>query len=103
MRIVREGAATRVAARAASEVESDELDAIPDDMLAADGDGADLFALNQQFHRALIDAARNRFLVQSVIAVRTTLLIPGPSTLAQNDRVEAAVEKLRAITVALRD
>ena len=64
MRVVLEGAAARLAARAASEVELDELDAITDEMLAADGDGAALFALNQQFHRALLDAARNRFLVQ---------------------------------------
>ena len=102
MRVVLEGTAARLAARSASEVEFDELDAIDDDMLAADGDGATLFALNQQFHRTLIDAARNRFLVQSVSAVHTTLLILGPSTLARADRAEAAVDEHRAIVAALR-
>ncbi len=57
MRVLLEGVAAHLAARAASELEFDALDVIPDDMLAADGDGAALFALNQQFHRAYIDAA----------------------------------------------
>lgn len=102
MRVVLEGTAARLAARSASEVEFDELDGINEEMLAADGDGARLFVLNQQFHRALIDAARNRFLLQSVDAVHTTLLILGPSTLARTDRAQAAVDEHRAIVTALR-
>ena len=102
MRLVLEGTAARLAARAASEVEIDELAAINAEMEAAGGDGAALFELNTQFHRTLIRAARNRFLVRSVEAVHTTLLILGPSTLALPDRARAAVAEHAAVVVALR-
>ena len=102
MRTVLEGTAARLAARAASEVEIDELAAIDAEMAAAEGDGAALFELNTQFHRTLIRAARNRFLVRSVEAVHTTLLILGPSTLARPDRARAAVAEHEAVVAALR-
>ena len=102
MRLVLEGTAARLAARSATDVEFDELDAINDEMVQADGDGEALFHLNQQFHRILIDAARNRFLVRSVNVVHTTLLILGPSTLNRTDRAQDAVAEHRAITAALR-
>lgn len=102
MRLVLEGTAARLAARSATDIEFDELDAINDAMTRADGDGAALFTLNQQFHRILIDAARNRFLVRSVNAVHTTLLILGPSTLGRSDRAAGAVAEHRKITAALR-
>ena len=102
MRTVLEGTAARLAARAASEVEIDELAAIDAEMAAAEGDGAALFELNTQFHRTLIRAARNRFLVRSVEAVHTTLLILGPSTLARPERARAAVAEHEAVVAALR-
>ena len=102
MRTVLEGTAARLAARAASEVEIDELAAINAEMNAAEGDGASLSELNTQFHRTLCRAARNRFLVRSVDAVHTTLLILGPSTLAQPERARAAVEEHAAVIGALR-
>ena len=102
MRLVLEGTAARLAARAASSVEIDELAAINAEMAAAEGDGAALFELNAQFHRTLIRAARNRFLVRSVEAVHTTLLILGPSTLAQPERARGAVAEHGAVVDALR-
>ena len=102
MRLVLEGTAARLAARAASEVEIDELAAINSEMEAAGDDGAALFELNTQFHRTLTRAARNRFLVRSVEAVHTTLLILGPSTLAQPERARAAVAEHGAVVSALR-
>lgn len=102
MRTVLEGTAARLAARSASGVELDELQSLNDEMAEAEGDGAQLFALNQLFHRTLIDAARNRFLVKSVNAVHTTLLILGPSTLGRPDRAPAAVTEHQAVLDALR-
>lgn len=102
MRLVLEGTAARLAARSAIEVEFDELDAINDAMADADPDIEALYTLNQQFHRILIDAARNRFLIKSVNAVHTTLLILGPSTLSWSARAVDAVAEHRAITAALR-
>lgn len=103
MRVVLEGTAARLAARSASEVEICELEAINAEMAAAKDDVAALFDLNQQFHRTLIDAARNRFLVKSVNAVHTTLLILGPSTLRWPERIEAAFTEHQAIVDALRN
>lgn len=102
MRTVFEGTAARLAARSASVVELDELGDLNAEMAAAEGDPARLFSLNQLFHRTLIDAARNRFLVKSVNAVHTTLLILGPSTLGRADRAPAAVSEHAAVIDAVR-
>lgn len=102
MRVVLEGTAARLAARSASEVELDELAAINADMAAAAGDGMALYELNRLFHKTLIDAARNRYLVRSVNAVQTTLLILGPSTLEEAARAREAVAEHHAVIDALR-
>lgn len=100
MRAVLEGTAARFAARAASEVELAELDAINDEMRAAK-DIAKLYDANRQFHAVILNAARNRFLVRSVEAVQKTLLILGPSTMEEGDRAAQAIEEHRDILEAL--
>lgn len=104
MRAVLEGTAARLAARAASEVEIDaltklneEFGAAPDDRRAA--------ALNRQFHHILLNAAKNRFLLKSVHVLQKTMLILGPTTLMQRERVEAAHAEHRRILdmLAARD
>lgn len=102
MRWVLEGTAARLAARSASIVEIDELDAINTEMADAIGDSARLFVLNRQFHNTLIAAARNRYLVRSVRAIDTTLSILGPSTLEESDRARAAITEHSAVVEALR-
>ncbi len=99
MRAVLESTAARFAARAASEVELAELASIQDAMASGDGD---VFVLNRQFHAALLDAARNRFLKKAVASIHTTLLILGPSTLREDDRAEDALREHVAILDALR-
>ena len=100
MRTVLEGTAARFAARAASDVELDELQAIHAQMVKASGQA--LFDLNGTFHAALLDAARNRFLVKSVAAIHTTLLILGPSTMEYDDRAAGAIAEHAAVLAALR-
>lgn len=100
MRAVLEGTAARFAARAASQAELDELAAIHAAMGRASG-GADLAGLNRQFHRALLDAARNRFLIRAVEAIHKTLLILGPSTMGEGARAAAAQAEHTAILAAL--
>lgn len=102
MRAVLESTAARFAARAASDVELDELQAIHAAMLSADTADA-LYRHNQQFHNALHDAARNRFLVRSVAAIQKTLLILGPSTLQEDERAEAALNEHGAVLKALAE
>ena len=100
MRTVLEGTAARLAARAASPMELEELRAINADMAAA-GASAALARLNRQFHARLLDAARNRFLVRSMASVEAALLILGPSAMERPDRAAEAVEEHRAVLEAM--
>ena len=102
MRGVLEGTAARLAARSASQIELEELDAINREMRAAT-DVRQLYEANRQFHGVLLSAARNRFLVKSVEAVQKTLLILGSSTLEESLRAAGAIEEHEAILAALRN
>lgn len=101
MRVVLEGTAARFAARAASEVELAELGSINEEMAAAEGDVERLYQLNRQFHAALLDAAKNRFLVAAVGAIHKTMLILGPSTMEEGERAATALAEHQAILAAL--
>ncbi len=101
MRAALEGTTARLAARGASEVELSELRAINGDMGEALEAGEPLHALNRRFHAAMLDAAKNRFLLKSVRAIEKTLLILGPSTLDEEDRAAEAVAEHAAVLEAL--
>lgn len=100
MRLVLEGTAARLAARMAQRVELNELTEI-NDALAAATLGAAAQELNRQFHRTLLDAARNRFLVKTMSALQKTLLILGPTTLSETERHESAAIEHRAVIEAI--
>lgn len=101
MRVVLEGTAARLAARSASDVELNELEALNAELGEAAGSG-DAFRLNRQFHLTLLDAARNRFLDRAAGTLQRTMLILGPSTLGEEARARAAVEEHARILEALR-
>lgn len=101
MRCVLEGTAARLAARVASDVELSELDTISGEMALAQGDVGRLFDLNRQFHRTMLDAARNRFLVDAVQALEKTMLILGPSTMGIAGRIADAQAEHEAVLAAL--
>ena len=101
MRAVLEGTAARFAARAASEIELAELEAINAEMRTA-RDTRQLYVANRQFHAVLLNAARNRFLVRAVDAVQKTLLILGPSTMEEAWRAAEAIEEHGRILESLR-
>ncbi|MCG7518544.1 GntR family transcriptional regulator [Ruegeria sp. Ofav3-42] len=101
MRAVLEGTAARLAARAASDVELDELNAL-NDRLAEAGTGPEAARMNRVFHATLLDAAKNRFLSKSILSLQKALLILGPSQLLDNDRAEAAVGEHRNVMEALK-
>jgi len=101
MRAVLEGTAGRLAARAASRIELDELSAINAAMTAAGTDPVQVARLNRQFHAALLNAARNRFLTRAMAAMQRTLMILGPSTLADGARAAAAAAEHAALIDAL--
>ncbi|MBD3788307.1 MAG: GntR family transcriptional regulator [Sphingomonadales bacterium] len=101
MRAVLEGTAARLAARAASDLELAELAALNAELAAVPA-GAQAREINRIFHRTLIEAARNRFLIKAMSALQKTLLILGPTTLAEPDRAVAAVAEHGAVLEALR-
>ena len=100
MRAVLEGTAARLAARAASDIELAELAALNGELAAAPA-GAQAREVNRVFHRTLIEAARNRFLIKAMSALQKTLLILGPTTLAEPDRAAGAVAEHAAVLHAL--
>jgi DNA-binding GntR family transcriptional regulator len=90
MRAVLEGTAARLAARAASDIEIEELYDM-NQTLKGTGNAAEAFVLNRQFHAAILDAAKNRFLSRSITSLQKALMILGPTTLTEPDRAEKAV------------
>lgn len=101
MRTVLEGTAARLAARAASPMELEELRAINVDMAAVTGNGPEMARLNRQFHQRLLDAARNRFLVKSMASIESTMLILGPTSMGTEERAGQAVQEHDAVLDAL--
>lgn len=101
MRAVLEGTAARLAARAASDIELAELVALNAELAAVPA-GAQAREINRIFHRTLIEAARNRFLIKAMSALQKTLLILGPTTLAEPERAVAAVAEHGAVLDALQ-
>ncbi|WP_247743406.1 GntR family transcriptional regulator [Shimia sp. R10_1] len=100
MRVVLECTAARMAARAASDVEIAELSAISE-MLAQVGEGTEASRLNRQFHLALLNAAKNRFLTKSMFNLQKAMLILGRTTLADPERYQNAILEHQAILEAL--
>lgn len=100
MRAVLEGTAARLAARAASDLELRELSEINAEMIAS-SDPADISRLNRQFHAALINSAKNRYLKRAIGAMARTLLILGPSTLYDPARSKSAAEEHEVLLQAL--
>ncbi|SFB12885.1 transcriptional regulator, GntR family [Poseidonocella pacifica] len=101
MRAVLEGTAARLAARAGSDVEIDELAALNDRLTEA-GATPEATRLNRIFHATLLDAAKNRFLSKSMLSLQKALMILGPTTLSDHDRAHAADTEHRRIIEALR-
>lgn len=101
MRLVLERTAAEMAAKHAAQAEVDEMAAINDDIKFEVTRPARAAALNQTFHRAIYTAARNRFLLESARAMNNALLLLGPTTLADADRIETVAHQHRQIIDAI--
>ncbi|WP_088625532.1 GntR family transcriptional regulator [Oceanicola sp. 22II-s10i] len=101
MRTTLEATAAGLAARAASDVEIDEIAAINAEMAAA-GSNAERADLNRQFHLALLDAAKNRYLIRAVSTLQKSMLILGPTTMAETKRFAQAADEHEWVVAALR-
>lgn len=103
MRIVLERTAAQMAAKHCVKAEIEALDAL-NDQIDAERENPDLgAALNQDFHRGLYLAGRNRFLLEAARALNSSLLLLGPTTYRIPGRIDVVVKEHRDIIAALRN
>ena len=103
MRLVLERTAAELAAKHAIAAEIDELEALNTQIESCVDDAAQGAAINQQFHQTLYQAARNRFLVDAARSYSNALLLLGPTTLADAERVKMVCRQHAAIIDAIRN
>ena len=101
MRLVLERTAAEMAAKHAAEAEVDDMAALNDDIAALPEGGPRAAAINQTLHRAIYVAARNRFLLDAARAMNNALLLLGPTTLADAERIGTVVRQHGAILDAI--
>lgn len=101
MRLVLERTAAEMAAKHAMEAEVDALADLNKNITKAVHDPSRAAAINQQFHRAIYLATRNRFLLESARALNNALLLLGPTTLADEARINTVVHQHNQIIDAI--
>jgi len=101
VREVHERAVARIASEKATEIELLELKDIQAAFEKAKNNAGKMASLNQQFHFALLQMAKNRFLTRAVESMQRSLLVLGPSTLADSKRAGVAIKEHRALIQAI--
>ncbi|MEL7344318.1 MAG: GntR family transcriptional regulator [Pseudomonadota bacterium] len=102
MRVVFERTAAELAAKHALSAEIDALGDINTALAAEKSNPARAAALNQDFHRGLYRAGRNRFLMEAARSLNNSLLLLGPTTYTGEGRIDIVVEQHQMIVDALR-
>lgn len=103
MRVVLERTAAEMAAKHGAAAEFDALDDLNRAIGEERANPARAAAINQDFHRGLYLAGRNRFLLEAARALNNSLLLLGPTTFTDEMRVDEVTTQHRAIVDALRD
>ena len=86
-----EMAAVGICAEKISGIEIAELEILQEQMAGSVGDPSRMASLNYAFHKALLNAAKNRYLTMSFEAIHKTLAILGATTLANTERAEESL------------
>lgn len=102
MRIVLERTAAQLASRHGADAEFDTLGDLNDTLEAERENSSFGAAINQDFHRCMYLAGRNRFLPDAARALNDSLLLLGPTTYSDLDRVDVVVAEHRLIIDALK-
>ena len=102
MRVVLERTAAEMAAKHGAKAEFDRLDDLNQIILIERANPAKAAAINQEFHRILYLACRNRFLLESARALNNSLLLLRPTTLTDDTRIDAVFRQHQDIIEALR-
>jgi len=101
VREVHERAVARIAASKATDIELLELRDIQTAFEKASKNPVKMASLNQQFHFALLQMAKNRFLTRAVETMQRSMLVLGPSTLGDSKRAGTAIKEHRSLIQAL--
>jgi len=101
MRVVLERTAAEMAAKHASEAEVDELESLNAEIAKAAAVPHLAAAINQQFHRCIYLATRNRFLLESARALNNALMLLGPTTMADEARISTVCHQHHDIINAI--
>lgn len=102
MRVVLERTAAEMAAKHAAPAEADALEMINRDLAKAVATPETAAAINQDFHRGIYQATRNRFLLEAARALNNALMLLGETTLADADRIETVCHQHQDILDAIR-
>ncbi|WP_299024428.1 GntR family transcriptional regulator [uncultured Sulfitobacter sp.] len=102
MRLVLERTAAQMAAKHASAAEIDVLEDLNTQIHAAGDDTQAAAALNQDFHRCIYMATRNRFLLDAARGLNNALLLLGPTTLDAEARIVTVCAQHGEIIAAIR-
>lgn len=103
MRVVLERTAAEMAAKHGTDAEFDALDDLNQMISEERANPARAAAINQDFHRGLYLACRNRFLLEAARALNNSLLLLGPTTFTDEARIDIVVRQHQAIIDALRN
>ncbi|MCX7560284.1 GntR family transcriptional regulator [Sulfitobacter sp. F26204] len=102
MRVVLERTAAEMAAKHAIPAEIDVLEHLNARIGEATNDVPTASAVNQDFHRSIYLATRNRFLLESARALNNALMLLGPTTLADEARIKTVYAQHARIIEAIR-
>jgi DNA-binding GntR family transcriptional regulator len=98
MREILEGSAARFAAQHANEAEIDLLHRVLDEFDKHQDDARMLVSLNRRFHRAICEAAHNRYLIATLDGMHDALaLLHGNTFRVPNRRSKSDVEHRRIV------
>ncbi len=101
MREVLEGTAARLAARHASELDLMQLLDLITVEKSLQGNYVELAVHNQRFHRAIRQAAHNRFLLRSLTVVQDSMGLLGKSQMTIPHRASTALKEHREVVLAI--
>ena len=101
MREVLEGAAARFAAQHASPYEIADLRQIAAAFASSDRDPSRLAAINVAFHRAIYEAAHNRYLMRTLSELHDALALLQSTTFTVGGRDTGAIDEHGAILAAI--
>jgi DNA-binding GntR family transcriptional regulator len=96
-----ESDAAGVVAQKASDAEIEELQALHDELEAAQRQRDRFFVINERFHMRLLEIADNRWRMQMVVDLRKVMKLNRHNSLLKAGRIDDSLDEHRALMAAL--